>query len=112
MSHHVVETRQLKHVYPDGTMALQDVSFRVAPLRRRDAEEMIREIRGFPLLRGVRGQAAVDLESLTELLLSVSTFVSECDDVEELDLNPVRLYEHGLLALDARLIVLPQQPAN
>lgn len=84
---------------------LRDVSFRVAPLHRRDAEEMIREIQGYPLLSGARGQARLDVEALVELLLSVSRLVMEHREIQELDLNPVRVYEHGLLALDARAVL-------
>jgi len=87
------------------TEVLRDVSFRVAPLEMRDAEEMIREIRGYPLLTGARGRAPLDVESLAELLLSVSRLVTEHREIKELDLNPVRLYEDGLLALDARMVV-------
>jgi acyl-CoA synthetase (NDP forming) len=86
------------------TEVLKDVSFRIAPLERRDAEEMIREIQGYPLLSGVRGQAACDLEALVDLLLSVSRMVMEHPEIRELDLNPVRLYEKGLLVLDARIL--------
>ncbi len=84
---------------------LQDVSFRIAPLERRDAEEMIRETRGYPLLAGARGQAALDVEALVGLLMGVSRLVTERDDITELDLNPVRLYEQGLLVLDARILL-------
>ena len=84
---------------------LRDVSFRVAPLHRRDAEEMIREIQGYALLSGARGQASLDVEALVELLLSVSRLVTEHREIRELDLNPVRVYEQGLLALDARIVM-------
>jgi len=84
---------------------LKDVTFRVIPVQRIDAEEMISEIRGYPLLAGARGQAAVDVNALVELLLAVSRLISERPEIEELDLNPVRLYEQGLEVLDARLMV-------
>jgi len=84
---------------------LRDVSFRVAPLRRRDAQEMVREIQGYPLLSGARGQAPLDVQALVELLLSVSQLVIDRREIRELDLNPVRVYEHGLLALDARMVM-------
>jgi acyl-CoA synthetase (NDP forming) len=84
---------------------LQDVSFRVAPLSRSDAAQMIHEIRGYPLLSGARGQAPLDEEALVSLLQSVSRFVMERNDVEELDLNPVRIFERGLMVLDARLVL-------
>jgi acyl-CoA synthetase (NDP forming) len=86
------------------TEVLRDVSFRVAPLEPHDAEEMIREIQGYPLLTGARGQKPLDVASLAELLLSVSRLVMEHREIKELDLNPVRLYEDGLLALDARMM--------
>lgn len=84
---------------------LKDVSFRIAPLTRLDAAEMIREIRGYSLLKGARGQTACDVDALADLLLSVSRMVTERPEIKELDLNPVRLYEKGLLALDARVMV-------
>jgi acyl-CoA synthetase (NDP forming) len=86
------------------TEVLRDVSFRVAPLEPHDAEEMIREIQGYTLLTGARGQKPLDVASLARLLLSVSRLVTEHTEITELDLNPVRLYEDGLLALDARMM--------
>ncbi len=91
---------------------LKDVSFRVVPLRRRDAQEMIAEIRGFPLLKGARGGAAIDQDALVKLLLAVSRLMNEHPEIVELDLNPVRLYRQGLLALDARLMVTPEPVAG
>lgn len=85
------------------TEVLRDVSFRVAPLQRLDAEEMIREIRGYPILAGARGRTGYDIERLTELLLSVSQFALDHREIEELDLNPIRLFEDGLAALDVRI---------
>jgi acyl-CoA synthetase (NDP forming) len=87
------------------TEVLKDVAFRVAPIERRDAEEMIREIKAYPMLAGVRGQAPRDTAALVDLLLAVSKMVTEHPEIKELDLNPVRLYEKGLTALDARILV-------
>lgn len=86
------------------TEVLGDVAFRLAPLGRKDAEEMIHEIKGYPLIAGRRGQKPCDEAALVELLLSVSRLVCEHNEIKELDLNPVRLYEDGLLVLDARVI--------
>jgi len=90
-----------------GTLAeaLDDVSFRVAPLERRDAAQMVEEIRGYPLLRGGRGQPSYDVNAAVELLLSVSRLLMDHREIKELDLNPVRLFHTGLLVLDARLMV-------
>jgi acyl-CoA synthetase (NDP forming) len=86
------------------TEVMQDISFRIPPLERQDAEAMIREIRGYPLLSGVRGQRGYDISALTEMLLSVSQLVSARPQIAELDINPVRLFEKGLMVLDVRLI--------
>ena len=82
----------------------RDVAFRIAPLERIDAEEMIREIRGYPLLTGTRGQSGRDIDRLIDLLMAVSHLVTEKPNTKELDLNPVRLFEQGLMVLDVRMI--------
>jgi len=84
---------------------LKDVSFRIVPLTKRDAREMIREIKGYPVLEGYRGQEAVDVDNLEELILKVSSFVEQHPEVEELDLNPVFAYSNGAVAVDARIIL-------
>jgi len=84
---------------------LKDVSFRIVPLSRRDAAEMLREIKGYPLLEGYRGQEAVDISHLEELLLKVSDFVEKNPEIRELDLNPVFAYGDGAIAVDARVIL-------
>jgi acyl-CoA synthetase (NDP forming) len=84
---------------------LKDVSFRLVPLAKRDAAEMVREIKGYPLLEGYRGQEAVDISYLEELLLKVSDFVERNPEVKELDLNPVFAYSDGAVAVDARVIL-------
>jgi len=84
---------------------LKDVSFRVAPLEHRDAEEMIREVQGYPLLAGVRGRTACDVSALVDLLGNVAHLMMDRPDISELDLNPVRVYGNGLLVLDVRVSV-------
>jgi len=84
---------------------LKDVSFRIVPLTRRDASEMIREIKGYSLLEGYRGQEPVDVSSLEELLIKVSSFVEQNPEVKELDLNPTFAYSDGAVAVDARVIL-------
>jgi acyl-CoA synthetase (NDP forming) len=80
-----------------------DVVFRVAPLDRRDAEDMIREIKAYPLLTSARGEPVYDLDAAADLLLSVSRLLLDHREITELDLNPVRLHHEGLLVLDARM---------
>jgi acetate---CoA ligase (ADP-forming) subunit beta len=84
---------------------LKDVSFRIVPLLKRDAKEMIRDIKGFPLLQGYRGSEPVDIENLENILLKVSDFVEKTPEVKELDLNPIFAYKDGAVAVDARVIL-------
>ncbi len=84
---------------------LKDVSLRIVPLARGDAREMIRDIKGYPLLEGYRGQEPVDVSYLEELLLKVSQFVEENPEIRELDINPVFAYSDGAVAVDARVIL-------
>ena len=84
---------------------LKDVSFRIVPLTKRDAGEMVREIKGYPLLEGYRGQEPVDVSKLEELLLKVSDFVEQNPEVKEIDLNPIFAYSDGAVAVDARVIL-------
>ena len=84
---------------------LKDVSFRIVPLTRRDAHEMIREVSGYPLLEGYRGQESVGVLYLEKLLLKVSRFVGENSEIKELDINPIFAYSDGAVAVDARVIL-------
>jgi len=84
---------------------LKDVSFRIVPLTRRDAAEMVREIKGFPLLEGYRGQEPANIPALEELIVKVSQFVEKSPEVKELDLNPVFAYRDKVVAVDARVIL-------
>ena len=95
---------------------LKDVAFRLVPLEPRDAAQMLREIRGLPVLTGTRGQAGADLDALEALLLAVSAFVEAHPEVAELDLNPVFAYpaghpDGGALAVDARVVLREAVPA-
>jgi len=84
---------------------LKDVAFRIVPLERRDARQIVREIKGYPVLEGVRGQAPADVAALESLILKLSEFVEANPQIEELDLNPVFVYADGLIAVDARIVV-------
>jgi acetyltransferase len=85
--------------------ALKDVSFRVQPVTRIDAEEMVRSIRGFPLLEGIRGEAGSDLETLAEVIQRISQLVEDHDRILELDVNPFLAFPQGGMALDARVTI-------
>jgi acetyltransferase len=84
---------------------LKDVAFRVAPIGPDEAESMIREIRSFPLLRGVRGEKASDLAAVVDALCRLSQLCVDFPEILELDVNPllVKPEGEGAVAIDARL---------
>ena len=84
---------------------LKDVSFRIAPITRRDASQMMREIKSFPLLEGYRGSEPVNIKALEDILLKVSEFAVKTPEVKEMDLNPVFARRDGSIAVDARIIL-------
>ena len=84
---------------------LEDTACRVSPLERVDADEMIREIKGFSLLNGVRGQKSMDLDCISTALLTVSRLFIENPLIAQLDLNPVKVFQKGLRVLDARIMM-------
>jgi acetyl-CoA synthetase (ADP-forming) len=87
---------------------LKDVAFRIAPLQQHDAREMIREIKGYSVLTGYRGSPPVDQDAIVSIILSVSRLVMENPQVEQMDLNPVMVYEHGAMVVDARILLSRQ----
>jgi acyl-CoA synthetase (NDP forming) len=84
---------------------LKDVAFRIVPLTKRDAHEMIKDIKGYPVLEGYRGQEPADVAFLEDLILKVSDFVDKNPEIKELDLNPVFAYKNRAVAVDARVIL-------
>ncbi len=84
--------------------ALEDVAFRVAPLRLRVGLDMLRELRAASVLAEFRGEAAVDLEALAGVLVRVGDLMLAQADIREIDLNPVVASADGCVALDARII--------
>ncbi|HMF32234.1 MAG TPA: acetate--CoA ligase family protein [Candidatus Lokiarchaeia archaeon] len=83
----------------------KDVSFRICPITQFDAEEMLHEVKAFPLLDGFRGAPKADLNAIYEILLKVSQFAIDYPDVDSMDLNPVFTYEQGAKIVDARIIL-------
>ncbi len=84
---------------------IKDVSFRLAPLCPEEAQEMIREIKGYPLLKGVRGEPEADLEALVNSLVSLAQLAADFPELSEGEINPllVRPKGQGAVAVDARL---------
>jgi acetyltransferase len=87
--------------------ALKDVAFRVAPFSRQEADEMIREIRSYALLEGVRGEPPADHEAMVDALLRISRLVTDFPEIVELDINPLMVFDEGrgTMALDMRLVL-------
>jgi acyl-CoA synthetase (NDP forming) len=84
---------------------LKDVSFRIIPVSRRDAIEMIEETKGYPLLKGYRGKEQVNLSVLVDMILKISDLMGKNKAIKELELNPVFAYKQGALAVDARILL-------
>ena len=83
----------------------EDVSFRVVPITREDAMEMMKEIKGYKILRGYRGKPPTDFGALTDILLKTSKMLEENLEIKELDINPVFALPDGAVAVDARIII-------
>lgn len=84
---------------------LQDVTFRVAPIKERDAEEMVKEIKAYPLLKGFRSNPPANIDSIIRILVNTSKLVTENEEIAELDLNPIMVNEKGAKVVDARIIL-------
>jgi len=84
---------------------LKDVTFRVAPITVDEAREMITEVKAYPLLKGYRNQPPADIEAIVQILLNTSRLVMEHQEIKELDLNPIMVYEKGAKTVDARIIL-------
>jgi len=84
---------------------LKDVTFRVAPITVDEAREMITEVKAYPLLKGYRNLPPADIEAIVKILLNTSRLVMEHQEIKELDLNPIMVYEKGAKTVDARIIL-------
>lgn len=87
------------------TEILKDVSFRVAPLEKRDALEMMQEIKAHKILDAIRGTPAADLEQLADILITVGKIGLEQEAIKEIDINPVILAGSRPVAVDALIIL-------
>lgn len=85
------------------TEIYQDVAFLILPATEAELEELIRSIRGYPLLTGFRGQPKRDLGALKGAMQALATFAQRRPELDQIELNPLLLYEKGLFAVDARI---------
>jgi acetyltransferase len=93
---------------------LKDVTFRVAPFSRQEAEAMLSEIRARALLDGVRGQPPMNKTSIVDALLRVGQLAQDFPEIAELDINPLMVYpgQRAAMAIDMRLVLTKKPGAG
>ncbi len=86
---------------------LKDVSYRLCPLTRLEAREMIEETKAYILLRGVRGEKQADIDALIDTILRVSNIINEFEEIMEIEVNPLIVYEggRGCIGLDIKVTI-------
>ncbi|MBI4719946.1 MAG: acetate--CoA ligase family protein, partial [Chitinivibrionia bacterium] len=82
---------------------MKDVRFKLAPLSLDDALDMIRSIKGYPVLAGARGEKAVDIDAIAEVLVRLSQLGTDFPEIDEMDVNPLLAFEKGAAVVDARI---------
>jgi acyl-CoA synthetase (NDP forming) len=89
------------------TEVLRDVSFRVAPIQKRDALEMMREIKAHKILEGIRGMPPADMDKLCDILIAIGHIGMENESIKEIDINPLILSGSMPIAVDALVVLNP-----
>ena len=86
---------------------MKDVAFRGYPFNRAEAMKMLKELRSFPLLLGVRGEARKDIDGLADTIITAGTIIRRCAGITDIEINPVVVYEpsRGLRAVDSRVLI-------
>jgi len=82
---------------------LKDVAFKIAPVTRVEAREMLASLRTKALLDGLRGEKGIDKEKVIDLILRVSQLLADLPMIQEMDLNPILAFEHAVYAVDGRI---------
>ncbi|BCJ85613.1 acetate--CoA ligase family protein [Effusibacillus dendaii] len=84
---------------------IKDISLRVYPFTDQDVGTMIKEIKGYPLLRGYRGQQKRDIDAIKAVIHKIAELAVQVNEIQEIDLNPIFVYEKGICAVDARILL-------
>ena len=86
---------------------MKDVAFRALPINRKEILSMVKEVRAYPLLLGVRGEEKKDLEAVVDTIIKVGTILQKCDLISDIEINPLMVYEHGqgVKAVDVRILL-------
>lgn len=87
---------------------IQDISYRIAPISKKEAKEMINETRAIELLKGARGQKALDINSLADYIVALSKLAADFPEIAALDINPLRVLPREAVALDVRVEWKPE----
>lgn len=95
---------------------LKDVAFRLCPIDRITAQDMLAELKGYALLQGARGEAPVDTEALIDAMLALGgpdgLLLRYADEIAEADINPVIVSENGAIAVDAAFVLTPPSESD
>ncbi len=84
---------------------LRDISHRVAPVTPEEAKKMITEIKSYPILLGVRGGKALDIDGIVDVIMRLTQIVQDFDELREIEINPLLVQEHGCYAIDALVVI-------
>jgi len=84
---------------------MQDVSFRLAPVTKQEALEMMREVKGFPLLTGYRGSGYKDIDAVADVIVTVSNLVGSSTGIKEMEINPLMVYRDKVVAVDVKCVI-------
>ena len=84
---------------------LKDVSFAISPVTKKEAIDMIKEIKGYKILRGYRGQLPIDFEKVSQILVQLSSLSMEHPEIKEIDLNPVFADGKNIRVADAKFLL-------
>ncbi len=86
---------------------MKDVSFRALPISRQEALDMLKELKSYPVLLGVRGEEKRDIDTVVDVLLRVGALLQHCENIADIEINPLVVYEHGQggIAVDARVLL-------
>ncbi|MEA1871748.1 MAG: acetate--CoA ligase family protein, partial [Candidatus Bipolaricaulota bacterium] len=90
---------------------MKDVAFRAAPINRKEAHDMVADIRSYPLLLGVRGEKRKDIDGIVEVAIRLSNLIDSCRDITDIEINPLVVYDHGdgVKAVDVRILFKDQR---
>jgi len=83
---------------------MKDVSYRLAPLDKAEALDMMKEVKNFPLLTGFRGSVPVGMDKLADAIVKVSEIITEIEEIKEIEINPLIASDKGVMAVDARVL--------